>query len=287
MKMIKNQIKKLFKKYPFLRRVYWFWFVRIPFFIRIQKPLTNLFGPKYQRSRKFIEIDITYDCNLKCINCNRSCRQAPSKESMTVGQIQKFVDESIKNNIKWERIRVLGGEPTLHPDLFKILTVLLRYKKDFSLDTNLELITNGFGERVKKVLSKIPEGVNINSSEKETTVNLFFPFNIAPKDSVLFRFADYSNGCATVCDCGMGLTPYGYYPCAVAGGIDRVFGFNIGRKNIPSLDDSMTDQLKIFCKLCGQFGGGKAKRIDKELNSKSWKEVYERYKKRKPSLSLY
>jgi len=44
---------------------------------------------------------------------------------MSVEQIQKFINESVDNNVKWERIRVMGGEPTLHPDIFEILNLLL------------------------------------------------------------------------------------------------------------------------------------------------------------------
>ena len=98
---------------------------RVYRYIRVQKPVTKLFGPQYRRSRKFIEIEITYRCNLRCINCDRSCRQAPTNEQMSVEQIQKFINESVDNNVKWERIRVMGGEPTLHPDIFEILNLLL------------------------------------------------------------------------------------------------------------------------------------------------------------------
>ena len=258
---------------------------RIYRYIRVQKPITKLFGPEYTRSREFIEIDITYRCNLKCINCNRSCRQAPSNEQMTVEQIQNFIKESIDNNVKWERIRVMGGEPTLHPNIFEILNLLLEYKKGYSPDTCIELVTNGFGKIVNDILSKVPKEIEIENSSKESKVQLFDPFNMAPKDSIVYKYADYSNGCQVISVDGIGLTPYGYYPCAVAGGIDRIFGFDIGRKKLPSAGDSMTDQLEVFCKLCGHFRA--AKRTNRELMSPTWKIAYENYKKRKQKLSLY
>jgi len=258
---------------------------RIYRFIRVQKPITKLFGPKYTRSRKFIEIDITYRCNLKCINCDRSCRQAPTNEQMTVEQIQKFVKESIDINVNWERIRVMGGEPTLHPDVFEILNLLLEYKKGYSPDTCIQLDTNGFGKKVNDILSRVPKEIEIENSSKESGVLPFDPFNMAPKDSIVYNYADYSNGCQVISVDGIGLTPYGYYPCAVAGSIDRIFGFDIGRKKLPSYDDSMTDQLEVFCKLCGHFRA--AKRTNREVMSLTWKMAYENYKKRKQKLSLY
>jgi hypothetical protein len=258
---------------------------RIYRFIRVQKPVTKLFRPEYTRSRKYIEIDITYRCNLKCINCNRSCRQAPTNEQMTVEQIQKFIKESIDNNVNWERIRVMGGEPTLHPNVIEILNLLLEYKKKYSPDTCIELDTNGFGKIVNDVLSKVPKEIEIENTSKKSELQLFYLFNMAPKDSIRYNYADYSSGCQVISVDGFGLTPYGYYPCAAAGGIDRIFGFDIGRKKLPSYEDSMTDQLQTFCKLCGRFHAGK--RTNSELMSPTWKIAYENYKKRKPKLSLY
>ena len=272
----KTQVRKLYNNIK-RRRIYRF--------VRVQKPITNLFGPEYTRSRKFIEIDITYRCNLNCINCNRSCKQAPTNEQMTVEQIQKFVEESIDTNINWERIRIMGGEPTLHPDIFEILNLLLEYKFFFSLDTQIQLVTNGSGKIVNDVLSKIPKEIEVENSSKESKVQLFYPFNMAPKDSIMYRYADYSSGCHITSVNGIGLTPYGFYPCAVAGSIDRIFGFDIGRKKLPSYDDSMIDQLEVFCEFCGHFRA--AKRTNKEVMTPTWEIAYENYKNGGKKLSLY
>ena len=95
--------------------------------IRISKTFTCICGPQYHRSRDMIEIDITYECNLHCLNCNRAVRQARESLHISMAQISRFVDESIEKRKKWQRIRVLGGEPTLHPEFRKIIEELLRY----------------------------------------------------------------------------------------------------------------------------------------------------------------
>lgn len=46
--------------------------------------------------------------------------------------------------------------------------------------------------------------------------------------------------------CGMGVTPYGYYPCAVAGGIDRIFGFNHYSSSQSSLDCQNGNLSRLF-----------------------------------------
>lgn len=260
---------------------------RVCFFIIAQKPITKLFGPIFTRNTNIIELDLTYACNLNCINCVRSCRQAPSNVGMGVGQIKKFINESIDNNKEWEKIRVMGGEPTLHPDIFEILDLLLEYKRSHSLNTCIEIVTNGYGEKQKDILSKVPKEVKIvDTSKKSEVQEKFFAFNIAPRDLIYYKFVDYSMGCRAISVCGMGLTPFGYYPCPLAGGIDRVFGFDIGRKKMPSLNDSMVDQLKVFCQYCGRFRG-MGGWVKKEIMSSAWKKAYSAYKAKRPALSLY
>lgn len=113
-----------------------------------------------------IELDITYVCTLKCLNCNRSCRQAPTTERITVRQIEKFVHESIARDVRWDTIRVMGGEPTLHPDLMAILDRLLGYVADHSPDTRVQLATNGYGHAVHATLQRVPNAIDIKNSAK-------------------------------------------------------------------------------------------------------------------------
>ena len=255
--------------------------------LRVHKRTTAILGPRYRRKRGlYIEIDLTYRCNLKCINCNRSCRQAPSNEEITVGQIQKFIKESVDNKVKWEKIRVLGGEPTLHQNLLEILGLLLEYKKSSSHDTLIELVSNGCGKKINKVLSVVPEGIEIENTSKTTEYQAFTPFNIAPKDIPRYSVADFSNGCYIPAYCGIGLTRYGYYCCAVAGSIDRVFGFDIARKSIPLPPDLMVDHMEVFCRLCGHFITRYGTCKD-EVMSPTWKEAYRKFQEAKPNLSLY
>jgi hypothetical protein len=255
---------------------------------RIQKPVTLKEGRLFSVNHCRIEIDITYKCNLKCINCDRSCRQAPSHEAMSLEQIRKFIDESIRGRRKWERIRILGGEPTLHPEFLPITELLLLYRKNFSPDTVIQVATNGRGATVNNALSRVSKEIVIINTCKKSPVNKFSPINVAPKDCIMYKDVDYSNGCFIPSLCGIGLTRYGYYPCAAGGAIDRVFGFDIGKKNLPVVNQPMINELKILCGYCGHFKSNiKYERITKEMMSTSWKIAYRKYKKRKPALSLY
>jgi hypothetical protein len=75
-------------------------------------------------------------------------------------------------------------------------------------------------------------------------------------------------------DCGLGLTPSGYYMCAVAGGIDRIFQYGLGRKKIPDKSDDLSDQTTAFCGLCGHFGFQWPTRRIKQ--SETWRRAYRR-----------
>jgi len=261
-----------------------FWVKRWIRFLRIQKPVTKLFGAQYSPSVDLIEIDITYQCNLRCLNCNRSCTQAPDTVHMPVDMIRKFVDDSIKQKKVWRRIRILGGEPTLHPEFKGIIRLLLLYKDEVPT-CEIEVVTNGYSRRTLKILEQLPSEISIENSFKTSVIQPSFgPFNKAPQDQLKNHFVDYSNGCEIMQTCGIGLTPQGYYPCAVAGGIDRVLGLSTGRVNIPDNKDSMADLCKETCRLCGRFEDGHfvpnklRPKLEKEVISPSWEQVYKSWK---------
>ena len=254
--------------------------------IRLTKTMTKILGPRWKANHKIVAIIPTYDCNLKCINCNQSCRQAPSVECMTVEQIEKFVAESKGQERRWELIRILGGEPTLHPHIGDILGLLLAYKRDYSRDTTIHFYTNGFGPEVNNVLTRLPEEIRIVNSKKKSVAQKFFSINVAPVDEKSYKDLNYLNGCHVTTFCGIGLTRYGYYQCEIAGSIDRVLGLDLGRKELPDPSNSMADLLRTFCKYCGYFKHQNT-RGDDEAISPTWRRAYETYQRKKPVLSLY
>jgi hypothetical protein len=254
--------------------------------LRVDRRMTALLGPRYRRSRTRIELDITWACNLRCFNCNRSCEQAPTGESMTLEQIRRFVDESLSKDQRWERIRVLGGEPTLHPQFEAILAELLRYRRSVP-DVILEVATHGHGDRVQAALARLPPEVRVDNTQKEGPEQAFETFNVAPQDLAEYSKSDFRNGCAVTEVCGVGLGPYGYYPCAVAAGIDRVMGLDLGRKTLPEPHDDMSQELAAFCRVCGHFKRSPTPPVTVPVRSRTWDEAYQRWYQRRPSLGTY
>ncbi len=235
-----------------------------------------------------IELDLTTRCSLACYNCCRNIRQAPSSEFMTTDQIQRFVNESIESGWRWRDIKLMGGEPTLHPHFNDVLDVLYSYKQA-NPECKFRLITNGHGERVRRVLSSLPEWVTVVDSNKSSEEHRFRSGNVAPIDLAKFKGSDYSRGCFLVEYCGMALTRYGYYSCGSGGAVDRVFGLDIGIKSISSLTPAaLKDQMRQLCKYCGFYKYNyKMEMVTTEEISPTWRDAFERYRNQRPELTLY
>jgi len=266
----------------------WLWRLRLhgPFpELRTRDWVTRLIGPQYRRSRRLIEIDITYACNLACDNCNRSVPQAPSSASIGAADLAARIAEWERDEMRWERVRLLGGEPTLHPEFPAMLDLLRSWRDRCSPNARIEVTTNGHGPRVAAILAAIPADVTVNNSAKEASGpgrEIFDSFNVAPRDLPAYARADYSNGCRILHDCGMGLAPGGYYHCAVAAGIDRVLGLGAGRPALPAGEDEMRDQMKLLCGWCGHFKRELGRPLDGQISSRSWESAYAAWRLNRP-----
>ena len=252
------------------------------------KKHTNL--PFFIHKNK-VEIEITTECNMRCYHCNRSCRQAPSKECMTVEQIKHFLDESIKANKKWSFIVLIGGEPTLHPDIYEISSLIIDYKLKYSPNTKITVSTNGVGLKTQEVLKNLPEIIHQENSSKTSIKNTqFYTFNVAPVDIEKYNApeVDFARGCSTASTAGSALTRYGYYACGAAASIDRVLGLDIGVKHLKDItEEKFRAQLKLLCGYCGFFKAKEDDIYNLEDMSPVWHKIYDNYKVKKPELNLY
>lgn len=217
---------------------------------------------------------------------------------MSLEQIELFIDESITQKRNWETVVLEGGEPTIHPQIKDIISLLVEYKREYAPSMTLILATNGYAKGADKVIAGLPPEVTVNNSSKETEFQEHhMNFNAAPVDIVSNTAEVFHNGCLLPGIYGLGLNRYGYYPHPVCGGIDRIFGKDVGRKHLPHTRDTMTDMFEPLCKYCGHFFDSNelpagAAEVDKfrcptSGVSKSWEKAYGDYKSEKPSMSLY
>ena len=237
-----------------------------------------------------IEIDITYNCNLRCVGCNRSCCQMPTMEQMEIRDIENFINESISLNKRWKQINVLGGEPTLHKDFLHILQLLQDFVNNHSPQTIIKVVSNGYTKHSRLLCDEARKNFNnvvidYDSYKTSNKVEYFSPFNDAPIDDERFIDADFTKACWVTAFCGIGLNSHGYYACAICGSIDRIIHANIGAKSLNELTNELLSKHYMkFCSLCGNFkhysqnAGNFIPRCEKgpfkNVVSETWKMIY-------------
>lgn len=106
-------------------------------------------------------------------------------------------------------------------------------------------------------LEQLPKHPNIvidyASFKDNRVVSYLSSFNDAPVDQDSSETKEYHKGCWVTSYCGIGLNQLRYYPCGVAGSIDRIFELNLGFKHLKEVNESIAKLLDTFCKLCGNF----------------------------------
>jgi hypothetical protein len=221
-----------------------------------------------------IELEITTKCNLMCKFCDRRCSQAPSKEMMSLEQVRRFAEESLQLNHQWNKIGILGGEPTLHPHLEEIIEILQTYTRKFP-DCDLYLATNYHGWAVQRKVKSLEKKIRVVKSPKDNNPEWFNNINLTQRDfSHIIHNCNISNGT------GLGLTPRGYLPCGAGAAIARVLGMDIGLKSLAEVNQTVIrNMLKELCPYCGH--GLAIKVGENSSTSPFWEEAYQNYRKKK------
>jgi hypothetical protein len=228
-----------------------------------------------------IVLDVTYECTLKCLNCNRLCGIVPRKSEIRLAKIKEFVNSSIETKKKWVHIYIAGGEPALHPDIYDIFDELSRYiefhKKEFGTNLIVKYFTNNHSKKSKQVLKNLP-GFIINNSDKIDSNANFKPMCVAPIDLGLY---DDNNlrPCSELYNCGITMNYKGFYPCAEAAAIDdTLLNKELAIKKIEDITfERMAEILHQTCRYCGfYFEPVGLKRSSKLMISSTWKGFLEK-----------
>ena len=101
------------------------------------------------------EINITYECNLSCKWCTQLCGTKYRKpDYISIKKFKEYI-HIIKPYVSIDSgIRISGGEPTLHPQIFDILDILLKEIRP-KMRLPISICSNGVGADVNTILNKI------------------------------------------------------------------------------------------------------------------------------------
>ena len=209
----------------------------------------------------WLELDITYVCGMNCRNCNRMTNIAPGRpeENITVGQIERLMEDSVRLQYPWREFFLVGGEPTTHPELDAIIERIAEYRVANNPSLRLTLATHGHGERTQRRLAELtvafPFLQVLNSHKTGPVQPDFVAPCIAPIDlDPAWVASHHFEGCSVSGHCGISMNFAGFYACAVAGAIDRIFGLDGAIGNLADVSDAaMIEKYQVFCRLCGYY----------------------------------
>lgn len=105
------------------------------------------------KTSDFASIVVTHDCNKNCIFCVDKYRGR--KEYIDLNTVHSSL-YLLRNNTNVKEILLVGGEPTLHPDIVKIAKLVK------SFDFKLILTTNYSKPEIIKLLDGIVDCFNIS-----------------------------------------------------------------------------------------------------------------------------
>lgn len=201
-------------------------------------------------------------------------------ENVTIEHVETLINDSVRLQYPWRKWALVGGEPTTHPNLCAILDRIADYRQDYKPRLIVLLATHGYGDAVQEVLRQLfvqfPFLVIRDTHKCGPSQPDFVATCVAPEDiDSTWVDSHRFTGCLVSSYCGIGMNYRGFYPCAVAGAIDRIFGFH---REIPSLEEvtreTMMDRYQTFCRLCGHYRP--IYENSQTLLSPSWRAALER-----------
>mgnify|MGYP001184934229 CR=1 FL=1 len=188
-----------------------------------------------------IEIDITESCNLACVSCVRGCNIFKSDVMISLDKIRKFVDESIELNYQWERIGIMGGEPTVHPQLPEIINILYEYHV-FNPSCQFWTRSNCI------IPYEFPDWIEYQKNPDHSHHHAFY---VSPQD---VGFPMNKRACHVLYDCGLMYSHHGYLPCCNSNVHIRAFNLIDGVQSLKNVNyESMMKLCHIYCRHCGMY----------------------------------
>lgn len=211
------------------------------------------------------------------------------------------MDDAIRLKTRFELFKLYGGEPVLHPQIGAVCEIIDQYRQ-FHLncvkqspfkENRCKFVcdTNGCPSSMKLIEEKLPKWFSLQNADTLNTKiwKIFTSVNVAPIDTPEYRNEDklFREGCQMTTVCG-GVSLHcneQFYPCPVAGHIDRVFKLNTGVPDLQTfLMGGPNAYREVFQKTCRYCGWFKYPReiVDEQQISPSWEKAIQDHKNNIP-----
>ena len=130
--------------------------------------------PDHEQHSCLTLIEITDRCNLKCPTCYAD--SSPNKgRNRTIEEVEKMLDVIVANEGEPDVVQISGGEPTIHPDFFKILELAKQKPiKHLMVNTNGIKIANdeSFVKKLAEFMPNFEIYLQFDSFEAENLIHL-------------------------------------------------------------------------------------------------------------------
>ncbi|MEK6832815.1 MAG: radical SAM protein [Nanoarchaeota archaeon] len=172
-----------------------------------------------------LELNVTLKCNCKCLYCNRCCNLFDYEDSdMIPEQIIKLGEQLKSKEIYIKKIKIVGGEPLLNPNIIDIVEELDKLKTE-GLIGYIKINTN--------TTIPVPDGLRkynmrwLGSSKKKKK-HIPFPYS-------LLDCGLEPEKCNIPNGCGLSLDKWGFLPCSPAIPLVRILNKpELYSKTVPS-----------------------------------------------------
>jgi hypothetical protein len=179
-----------------------------------------------------LDINITQRCNTVCAHCNRGIGSLDWSDvrDMTLDDAKRLADGIKRAPKRVQRIKLVGGEPTVHKHLLEIVNIFN------PLCATLWVVTNG-----KIPLEKLPDMPQGAKYRWDMVKNKqHWPQYISPTDLGLeHKVIPDLRRCHTIRTCGWGAEPEGFTQCSLARTVNRALGRDESTlfSDVPSVQD--------------------------------------------------
>ena len=209
---------------------------------------------------RIAEVHLTYACDLLCVGCNRACFvKPPHTPPMTLDRYGEFLDELRTGDIHVRKIRLLGGEPTLHPQFLKFVDMTVEYARSIARACSIRVVSNQFSQHSRELFLEaraihgnlVRRSANIKPLGRVDFGEKKFMF-ISPEDAGVKRMGgcDWESSRTT---CGFGVDQLGNTLCPMGGTVDSLLRLNARATSVKQLLDTEFHrwQSSVLCKHCG------------------------------------